>query len=359
VDGNAYIQKVRNRGNNQVVELWWLPHYRVFPTWPDDGSAFIDGYLVTVDGAQYRLPPEDIIHVRDGIDPLNDRCGLSALKACVREACGLNFAAGYTAALLKNSGVPGIAIVPDGPDGETPDDTAARRIEQKFVERFANDQVGKPIVFTGRYKVTEVGFSPAKLGLGDLTLEMEMRLAAAMGTALMSLGLRDPNKTYANLGEANRTSWGTICSIQELIAEAVQQQLFPDFGLDPVQNVFAYDYSEIQELQESLDAIHTRTRNDFRFDLLTKNEARELLGFEPVEGDKGDVFFSDIQAAIASAKAPDAGGPGGSDSPDATEPTDRSPTDTGPRSEGPASAEPRPGKALALNGDGHHPRWEY
>ena len=78
--GNAYIQKVRNRGGG-VAELWWLPHDRVFPTWPSDGSEFIDGYRIRIDGDDWWLPKEDIIHIRDGLDPLNERLGLSAVKA--------------------------------------------------------------------------------------------------------------------------------------------------------------------------------------------------------------------------------------------------------------------------------------
>src|ERR1700722_308746 len=33
VDGNAYIYKVRDR-LGRVVELWWIPHFRILPTWP-------------------------------------------------------------------------------------------------------------------------------------------------------------------------------------------------------------------------------------------------------------------------------------------------------------------------------------
>jgi hypothetical protein len=258
----------------------------------------------------------------------------------------INLAAGYTAALLKNSGVPGLAIIPDGTNPPRPDLDSATRMKDQFVEKFSGDMAGSPIVFNGPYKLVEVGFSPEKLGLSNLTRDAEARVAAAVGVAAMSLGLPDPNKTYSNLAEANRASWGTVVSLQELVAEGVRFGLLPEPisvptgtspGLDPMAFLFTYDYSDIQEMQESLDAVHLRTRNDFRFDLIRKNEAREQLGYDP--DPDGDVYFSEIQLALAAAKA------GGSDGPAQTDPTDTGPTENPVSAGPPTTGTPRPGKA--------------
>lgn len=348
-DGNAYIYKLRDKGG-RVVQLWWLPHFRTQPTWPADGSVYIDGYRVRVDGDNwYLIPPTEIIHIRDGIDPWNERLGLAALKATLREVVTLNLGSGYTAALLKNSGVPGIAIVPDGPNPPRPDEDAAKRMKQQFVEKFSGDMAGQPIVLAGSYKIVPVGFSPENMALSVLTRDAEARVAASIGVAAMSLGLPDPNKTYSNLAEANRASWGTIVSVQELIAEALRFDLLMDTvsapsgtstPLDPLAYAFDYDYSEIQELQESLDAIHARTRDDFRFDIIRKNEAREQLGLEPEPGETGDLFFSDIQTALAKAKS--AGAVRGGDEPTSDDPTSR---------------ESR--LSQSANGNGNAKRWDY
>jgi HK97 family phage portal protein len=313
VDGNAYLYKVRDN-LGRVCELWWIPHYRILPTWPSDGSAYIDGYRVWLDTAVYHLPPEDVIHIRDGIDPRNERLGLSALRANLREVCTINFEAGYTAGLLKNSGVPSLAIMPDGDSGPRPSPEAAERIKERFVEETSGDMTGRPIVLSGKYKVVELGFTPESMTLKDLPRNAEARITSSCGVAAMSLGLPDPNKTYSNLAEANRSSWGTIVAVQELVAETLRFQLLTEpisaggyttQPMDPMQYVVEYDYTHIQELQESLDAIHGRTREDFKADLTTKNEAREQLGYEPHPD--GDLFFSDIQAGKA------AGGLGGDD----------------------------------------------
>jgi HK97 family phage portal protein len=294
-DGNAYVYKVRDRVG-RLSELWWVPHYRIFPKWPDDGSEYVNGYRVWLDQGNYSLPAEDVIHIRDGIDPRNERLGLSAVRACIREACTVNLESSYCAALLRNSGVPSYAIIPDQ-DTLRPSVEDVDRIKKRFEDNTSNDYIGSPVVMGGRYKLQEMGFSPEKLALDKLPLNAIARIAASMGVAAMSLGLPDPQKTYANLAEANRTSWGTIVSIQELVSEALRWQLLPEFDIDPNRFVIEYDYSNIQELQEALDAVHGRAREDFKAGVCTLNEAREMVGREPV--DDGDRYFPGTEPGAA------------------------------------------------------------
>jgi HK97 family phage portal protein len=309
VDGNAYIWKVRNRTRG-VVELWNIPFFRCFPTWPSDGSEFIDGYMVWVDTVRYWLPKDDVIHIRDGQDPRNERYGLSALRACLREVVTLNYEASYTAGILKNSGVPSVVIAPEvtaaaaGHLRPSPDDV--KRIKDRFHENFGidNDQAGSAMVLAGPYKVTSVGFSPEQMTLKDLPMNAMGRISASIGVAAMSVGLPDPGKTYSNLGEANRSSWGTIVSIQEVIGDALRWDLLPEFNLDPHSYAVTYDYSEIQELQEPLDAIHVRAREDWKAGITNLNETREILGYEP--DPDGDRFFPGTGSEADEPAEPDA-----------------------------------------------------
>ena len=129
---------------------------------------------------------------------------------------------------------------------------AEKRIKEQFVNNFGGDHTGEPIVMAGRYKLVELGWSPEKLRLKELPQLAISKIAAAIGVAPMSMGLEDPGKTYSNLAEANKTSWGTIIAVQELVAESLRWQLLPEAiatetGLasppsDPYQWVIEYDY---------------------------------------------------------------------------------------------------------------------
>lgn len=286
-DGNAYIYKVRD-GNGRVIQLWWIPHYRCLPTWPPDGTAYIDGYRIWVDSNVYWVPKTDVIHIRDGIDPINERLGLSALRSNLREVCTVNEESGFRASILRNSGVPSIAIIPeDTSRSVTKDD--ADDIRAEFVERFGSDNRGLPAVLAGKYKIVQIGYSPEQLNLVSLPVIPTARILSALGVAAMSLGLPDPDKTYSNIDAANRMSWGSIISVQELIAENLQWDMLPEFGDDPYQYAVGYDYSDIQELQEALDAVHTRAREDFKVGGITRNEWRERIGLSQI--DNGDTFM--------------------------------------------------------------------
>ena len=284
-DGNAYIHKLRDRGG-RVVQLWWLPHYRVNPTWPEDGSAYISGYKVRVDGTEREVPLEDIIHIRDGIDPRNERLGLCALRACIREVCTVNEESGYRASILRNSAVPSLAIVPDN-EGLRPNPEDAQVIKDRLFEATGGDKRGGAVVLAGMYKLEKIGYSPEEMNLVEFPTIPTARILGALGVSPMSMGLPDPNNTYSNLNEANKLGWGTIISTQELVAEALRWQLLPEFGDDPNGLVVEYDYDQIHELQESLDAVWKRTIEGWKAGLIQQNEGREQLGYEPApDGDR-------------------------------------------------------------------------
>ena len=109
VDGNAYWALVRS-GAGRVVEIWWVPHWLIEPRWPEDGEQFISHYDYKPGQTNLRLEPEDVIHFRFGLDPSNQRKGLSRLKTVMRELFSDAEAANYTAALLRNGAVPGLTI---------------------------------------------------------------------------------------------------------------------------------------------------------------------------------------------------------------------------------------------------------
>jgi HK97 family phage portal protein len=281
--GNGYIYKARD-GAGKVAELWWLPHFKVEPTW--EGDEFISGYSIDTDKGKRQLGREDVIHIRDGIDPHNPRKGLSAFGSLMREICATNEEGTYNASLLRNRGIPGLMVIPDDPNiSDTAED--ARRIKERIREATTGENRGETIVFKRRYRVEQVGFSPREMSVEALTSTAMAKLASATGVALMSMGLPDPGKTYANFESANRYSWGSVVSVQELIAESLRYQLLPEFKTDPERFIVEFDYNDVQEMQESLDAVWKRVTEGFKAGLITQNEGRDLIGQEKLpDGDR-------------------------------------------------------------------------
>lgn len=301
-DGNAYIEKIRNV-HGGVAELWWLPSSMVEPC---GEGEFITGYSVRVPGKPRKdVDRSEIIHVRDTMDPLNSRKGISALKSCLREIGAINEEGSYTPAILRNAGVPSIVLTPKTDEfarSASRDEEGAKAVKERFEELTRGENRGSAVILKGPYDVVPIGFSPEQLAL-DKVMQLPLaKVAGACGVSLMSMGLPDPGKTYENLEAANENSWGTVISLQELIGEAVTQDLLPEFGYDPRLYAVDYDYSDVQELRKSEDIKHKRVRDDFLGSAITQNEARDLLGL-PAEED-GDRYFYELQASIAMARNP-------------------------------------------------------
>lgn len=279
LDGNAYVLKLRN-GYRQVKQLQWLPHHRVAPV--AKGNELI-GYAI--DGMISKdLPIEDVIHFRRGCDPNNPWVGISALKAQLRQVATDNEAATFTASIMRNMGVAGTVITPDDP-ALRPNPEDAKSVKKAFDSVTMGDSRGGTVVLLGKYKVSQPGFSPEQLCLKDLPLDAAGRIAGSLGTPLMVLGMRDPDKTYANLESAIRTAWDSIKAVQRIIANGLRYGLLPDFGVDPHANAIEYIYDEIQECQESLDSLWKRLGVAYKDGLLMRGEGRELLGLPRVAGD--------------------------------------------------------------------------
>jgi HK97 family phage portal protein len=283
VDGNAYWLKVRSRAG-KVVQLWWVPHWMIEPRYPADGSVYLTHYVYLVNGRQIPLRVEDVVHFRQGIDPRNDRLGLSDLKAAVREICGDNEAAGYAAATLRNSGVPTVVITP-AEDGGTFAEGQPDDIRSQFRERFTGEGRGEPLV-TDSLKVTKIGFSPKELTLGDLPDRFEDRIASLTGVNPMVAGLTSgaSHKTFANYGEARRALYeDTIVPTQRCVAEELTDQLLPDFPA-PDGAIVRWSYRGVLCLRENENDLADRAAMLFEKKLATQNESRLTCGLPATPG---------------------------------------------------------------------------
>lgn len=283
MDGNAYLIKVRDR-QLRPVQLWYVPHWFMEPHWPEaDDTVFVDYYSYYVNGREIKVPVEDVVHVRFGVDPVNVRKGLAALKALYREVFTDDEAANFTAALLRNFGVPGLLISPDSDDAIV-DDATPKEVKAFFRERFSGDNRGEPLVMKSKTRVEQFGFDPKALDLGRLRQIPEERVTAVLGVPAAVVGFGtglEQTKVGATMKELRESAYeDCIIPMQNAFADEYDRALMVEFEPDTKGVHVAYDVSDVRVLQEDENKKAERVTGLVAGTLITVAEARRELGYE-------------------------------------------------------------------------------
>lgn len=260
VTGNAYWIKIRAT-DRSVVELWWVPSWMMSPKWPADGSVFISHYEYRPGGsAKVEIPVSDVVHFRFGLDPANTRLGLSPLASVLREVFTDEEAANFTASILRNMGVPGLVIAPDGDAEVGP--AAAAEVKATFKALVTGDNRGDPVVMSSATKIQQFGFSPSQMNVRDLRRIPEERVSAVLGVpaVVAGLGAGLDRSTFTNMGEAREMAYeSNIIPAQRVIGDELEHQLLPDFEAKPEGFDVIFDLSDVRVLQEDRMKLTQRT----------------------------------------------------------------------------------------------------
>jgi len=271
--GNGYWVKVRNDAG-RVIEFWWMPEQMMEPRW--QGDDFITYYEQNVDGQLYAWRPEDVIHYRLGLDPNNPRKGLSPLRSLMREIYTDNEASAFTAALLKNLGVPGVIIAPANTVGATIRGKASV-IKEQFKDTFGGDNRGEPMVLTAPTDVKVLSFSPEQMEMRDLRKLPEERISAVVGVAAIVAGLGAglDRSTFSNFGEARKAAYQeAIIPLQRLVAADIEVQTLDDFPdleeTDDSMLDVAFDWRKASAMSEAINEVHKRALEASRTALITR-----------------------------------------------------------------------------------------
>lgn len=289
--GNAYWIKVRNPNTGRVEQLWWAPSWMMEPRWDADrDDQFIGWYEYSVDGQLYVYRPKDVVHFRDGIDPLNTRKGLSRLGVLMREIYTDDEASNMTASLMRNLGVPGVVIAPantTGPMGRIQDPD---QVKNTFMEKFSGDKRGEPMVMSVPTEVKVLSWSPQQMDLRGLRKIPEERISAVYGVAAIVAGLGAglDRSTFNNFEEARKAAYQeAVIPAHRLFAAELEVQLLPEFsgpGLD-----VSFDWKKATAMQENAADTWKRYSDAATRGLLTRAAFKRAVGEPVMDGD--DVYI--------------------------------------------------------------------
>lgn len=187
ISDNAFLIKERN-ADGKLIELWYESHETIGPRYPKDGSRFISHYEQDRGSEKIRRSVEDVIHFRNGLNPMNPRVGLGTSGAILREVYADNESANWYANLMANDAAFRYFLTIDNKAGELGQEDI-ENIKKLLMAQVSGDNKFKAPVITNA-EPKKIQFSPEELDLRAQRYGAEERFAASKGIPpeVMELG---------------------------------------------------------------------------------------------------------------------------------------------------------------------------
>jgi HK97 family phage portal protein len=293
-NGDAFIYKNRN-ARGQVVELVPLMPHLVEAK--GNENTLITHFNYQPHGGiqgeeSVKIDKEDMIHLRQNVDPNNMRRGLAPLRGVLREIAGDEAAGQYTAALLHNMAVPGVILSPRDDQMGGPTREEAEAIADMYKQKFGGKNRGAPMVLSGAMNVEIVSFSPDQMKLAELRRIPEERVSAVLGVpaVLAGLGAGLDSATYSNTKELREFfTESKMVPMWTMVAQELTHQLLrPEFGGNDNQYC-EFDIGNVRALADDKDNLYKRMNTAVQGGWVTIGEARKVVGLEADE--RHDVYL--------------------------------------------------------------------
>mgnify|MGYP006268130225 CR=1 FL=1 len=274
--GNAYLVKVRNQ-MGQTIALY--PYHDGQMTPVASEYEWIDHYEYKVDNTKKIIPASDVIHFRSHIiDPLRPHLGMSPILAAARGVDIYGEMEKITYNTLKNDAMPRglISFPPEAAMNNQQIDL----VREQFGDNYGGTNRGRTAVLSGGASYERISFNLEELQADNIVSRAEVAICQAFRVhplvAMTYAGLM--NSTYSNMEEAFK-QFTTLT--RKPIWNAWEETFEHGFA-DEYPNVeLEFDLSEVEALKpspaEQLDA----TLQQFQSNIITQNEARTMLGYDP------------------------------------------------------------------------------
>lgn len=287
-----------------LEELWVIPFDRMAPKYSGrarkgSGKPEIVSWKYGLANAEQTFPATSIIHIRIP-HPVDIVFGISAVRKLEPTLRLMWSAMKYSEAFFDNGGSLGPIITSDtGP-------TDAEKTAAKLAFEQRHSSVSKAFravwLWASGMKVTSSVSSLKDAYAHEIMEHCRKTILASLRVKPFAVSDIE-NANYSNALEQERSLYnGTIIPIHDIILDALNNSpLVRAYGEG---TEIRADYSGIEALQPNRGEQMTANVAGVRARIITRNEARENLGYDPTDG--GDEF----EAPAPAFPGPGVGGPG-------------------------------------------------
>ena len=271
--GNSYAERVQVSGETRELYQLRPDRMSIIPSTNGMPSAYVytgpSGQKVT-----FTAEDGDIWHTK-AFNPLNDWYGQSPVEAGAFAIDQGNEAMAWMQSLMQNSARPSGALT-IGAD-TTLYDEAFNRLKAQIDEQYAGSaNAGRPMLLEGGMDWKSMGLSPSDMGIIEAKFSAARDVALAFGVPPQLIGIPGDN-TYANYSEARLSFWeDTVIPLLDLIVADLNIWLAYPMGVEIVPN--------LDQIPAIIEKRQTLWQMAEASTVLTINEKREAMGYEPIDG---------------------------------------------------------------------------
>ena len=288
LSGNSYAVKSMVGSLPRELHLLRPDRMEVKPS----STSIPKGYCYKLNGKEVNYWEADPLTGESEIkhfkmwNPLDDYLGLSPLMAAAIDVDQHNMIAKHNIALLQNGARPSGAIIfkpTDDAGMQTMlSDGQRQQISEDLKNRFqGSHNAGRPVLLEGDFDWKEMGMSPKDMDFLDQKNLTARDIALCFGVPSQLVGIPDA-QTYANVQEARLALYEeTIVPLARRIESDLNEWLSPAYG-DRIR--IEYDIDSVPALTERRRRIYENVVAAVREGIITRNEARDRLGYEPISG---------------------------------------------------------------------------
>ena len=290
ISGNNYMLSVGG-DNTPPTELYNLRPDRIQirtgqRAMPQSYDYIIGGQIVESYEVDQATGNSKIKHIKM-FNPLDDYYGMSPIQASSVDIDQHNLANKHNVNLLQNGARPSGAVI-FKPKDETGgsvqlSDNQRSQLQSDINSRFAGTgNAGRPMLLEGDFDWKEMGLSPKDMDFIQLKNMSAKDIALVYGVPSQLIGIPDA-QTYSNFAEAKLALYNeTIIPLLDKIQGDLNEWLVPQFNDEALE--LRYDIDSIPAMAEQRRRVFESVTSGVKDGILTRNEAREQLGYEPIDG---------------------------------------------------------------------------
>ena len=289
ISGNSYMLE-SGAENTPPIELYTLRPDRIrikgsSRAIPEAYNYLVGGQVIESYDVDQATGKSKVKHIKL-FNPMDDYYGLSPIQSAATDIDQHNLANKHNVNLLQNGARPSGAVIfkPKDPTGAQIQlsDFQRNQLMNDLTQRFSGTgNAGKPMLLEGDFDWKEMGLSPKDMDFIQLKNMSAKDIALIFGVPSQLIGIPDA-QTYSNFAEAKLALYNeTIIPLLDRIQSDMNEWLVPKFGDDLE---LRYDIDSIPAMAEQRTRVFESVTQGVQNGILTRNEAREQLGYEPIDG---------------------------------------------------------------------------